>query len=206
MIKIKINPIVCSDLVKNMDDSPFEIDEVDAQILSILDEDSRLGYTQIAKILKKSHITIKKRLEELERRQIIKKYTIDIDYEKIGYDIVAIIEVSIAKGKLLEVQREIASHPNVFGVYDITGDYDSIIMVRFKSRKELSNLIKKVLSSPEVIRTNTHVALTVIKDNVDYRNMISDQKNESEIKKEDKKEMHRKEIHVNIKVDEQLRS
>ncbi|MHA1796241.1 MAG: Lrp/AsnC family transcriptional regulator, partial [Promethearchaeota archaeon] len=136
MIKIKINPIVCSDLVKNMDDSPFEIDEVDAQILSILDEDSRLGYTQIAKILKKSHITIKKRLEELERRQIIKKYTIDIDYEKIGYDIVAIIEVSIAKGKLLEVQREIASHPNVFGVYDITGDYDSIIMVRFKSRKE----------------------------------------------------------------------
>lgn len=192
-------------MVNGMDDGLFEIDELDAQILSILDQDSRLGYTQIAKMLKKSHITIKKRLEELENRKIIKKYTVDIDYEKIGYDIVAIIEVSIAKGKLLEVQREIASHPNVFGVYDITGDYDSIIMVRFKSRKELSKLIKKVLSSPDVIRTNTHIALNVIKDTVDYRNMISSETSASEQDDStDDSHNNSHDIHTHIKADEHL--
>ncbi|MCF2140850.1 MAG: Lrp/AsnC family transcriptional regulator [Candidatus Lokiarchaeota archaeon] len=189
-----------------METPTYHIDEIDEKILSILDQDSRLGYTQIAKILKKSHTTIKKRLDELERLKIIKKYTIDIDFEKIGYEIVAIIEVSIAKGKLLEVQQLIASHPNVFGVYDVTGDYDSIILMRFKSRKELSKIIKKILKSPDVIRTNTHIALTVIKDNVDFDKMIKSQKWQewSEWKEVDNNKMDPGEILTDIRVESQL--
>ncbi|MHA1521671.1 MAG: Lrp/AsnC family transcriptional regulator [Promethearchaeota archaeon] len=149
----------------------YEWDELDEQILGILSQDSRLGYTQIAKMLKKSHTTIKKRLGIMEDHKVIKNYTIDIDYEKLGYEIVAVIEASIAKGKLIYVQNQIAAHPNVFGVYDVTGDYDSIIFVRFRTRRELSHIIKKILSSEYIIRTNTHVVLNVIKDWADYSKM-----------------------------------
>ena len=151
-----------------IENNSYEWDELDEQILGVLSQDSRLGYTQIAKMLKRSHITIKKRLGILEEQKVIKHYTIDIDYEKLGYEIIAVIEASIAKGKLLYVQNQIAAHPNVFGVYDVTGDYDSIIFVRFRTRKELSNIIKKILSSEFIIRTNTHVILNVIKDWADY--------------------------------------
>ena len=149
----------------------YEWDELDEQILGILAQDSRLGYTQIAKILKKSHTTIKKRLGILEDHKVIKHYTIDIDYEKLGYEIVAVIEASIAKGKLIDVQKQIAGYPNVFGVYDVTGDYDSIIFVRFRTRKELSHIIKEILSSEYIIRTNTHVVLNIIKDWADFSRM-----------------------------------
>ena len=155
-------------MVKNGED----IDELDKQILSILSSDSTMGYTKIAEELKRSHTTIKKRIDRLEREKIIKNYTIGIDYEKLGYDIIAVIEAQISQGKLIEFEELIAKHPNVFGVFDLTGDYDSLILVRFKTRAELSDIVKSVLSSGYVIRTNTHVVLNEIKNSTDFGKII----------------------------------
>ncbi len=156
--------------------SGFDIDELDKQILSILSKDSTRGYTKIAEELKRSHTTIKKRIERLENENIIKKYTIEIDYEKLGYDIIAVIEAQVSQGKLIEFEEIIAQHPNVFGVFDVTGDYDSLILVRFKTRAELSDLIKSILSSGYVIRSNTHVVLNDIKDSTEFGKIIQFEK------------------------------
>ena len=157
----------------------FEIDELDKQILSILSKDSTMGYTKIAEILKRSHTTIKKRIDRLNDESIIKRYTIDIDYEKLGYDIIAVIEASISQGKLIEFEELIAKHPNVFGVFDVTGDYDSLILVRFKTRAELSDLIKSILASGYVIRSNTHVVLNDIKDCTEYGKIVDFEKKDT---------------------------
>jgi len=154
----------------------IDIDELDRQILSILSNNSTMGYTKIAEVLKRSHTTIKKRIDRLETNGIIKNYTIEIDYEKLGYDIIAVIETSISQGKLIEFEEIIAKHPNVFGVFDVTGDYDSLILVRFKSRAELSDLIKSILASDYVLRTNTHVVLNEIKDTTDFGKIINFEK------------------------------
>ena len=156
--------------------SGFDIDELDKQILSILSENSTKGYTKIAEELKRSHTTIKKRIDRLVDEKIIKSYTIEIDYEKLGYDIIAIIEASISQGKLIEFEEIIAKHPNVFGVFDVTGDYDSLILVRFKTRGELSDLIKSILASGYVIRSNTHVVLNDIKDSTEFGKIIQFEK------------------------------
>jgi DNA-binding Lrp family transcriptional regulator len=135
-----------------------------------------MGYTKIAEELKRSHTTIKKRIERLETEKIIKKYTIQIDYEKLGYDIIALIEAQVSQGKLIEFEEIIAHHPNVFGVFDVTGDYDSLILVRFKTRAELSDLIKSILASGYVIRSNTHVVLNDIKDSTEFGKIIQFEK------------------------------
>ncbi|MHA1111682.1 MAG: Lrp/AsnC family transcriptional regulator [Promethearchaeota archaeon] len=152
--------------------SGYDIDVLDKQILSILSKDSTRGYTKIAEELKRSHTTIKKRIDRLEKEKIIKNYTIEIDYEKLGYDIIAIIEASISQGKLIEFEEIVAKHPNVFGVFDVTGDYDSLILVRFKTRAELSDLIKSILASGYVIRSNTHIVLNDIKDSTEFGKII----------------------------------
>ncbi len=152
--------------------SGVDIDELDKQILSILSKDSTMGYTKIAEELKRSHTTIKKRIDRLEKEEIIKNYTIEIDFEKIGFDIIAVIEAQISQGKLIEFEELIAKHPNVFGVFDLTGDYDTLILVRFKTRAELSDLVKSILSSGYVIRTNTHVVLNEIKNSTDFGKII----------------------------------
>ncbi len=78
-----------------------------------------------------------------------------------------ITEITVSKGKLLEVEREIAKFPSVCTVYDITGLTDAMVIAKFKSREELSKFTKSLLALPYVERTNTHFVLTTVKE--DFR-------------------------------------
>ena len=144
----------------------IEIDELDKKILNILLEDARLSYRKIAKMLKVSPATIMNRINHLNKN-IIKKYSVLLDYEKLGYEIEVIIELRISKGKLIEVEKKIATHPNVVAVYDITGDFDAVIIARFKNRKSMDLFLKKIQTYDFVERTETKLILNMIKeDNV----------------------------------------
>ncbi len=93
-----------------------------------------------------------------------------VDFEKLGYELTAITEILVSKGKLLEMEREIAKLPGVCAVYDVTGEIDGIIVAKFKNREDLSRFTKGLLSMPFVDRANTHVVLTTVKE--DFRIQI----------------------------------
>jgi len=156
--------------MNNRDDLPIE--KVDIGILKILSEDGRIAFNRIADKLNKSPVTIKKHVQDLEQQGIIEGYGAKINFEKIGYNIIAFIEITISKGKMLEVEEKIAANPHVFGVYDITGTYDALIMARFRSRTELSAMIKDIHKSSDVERTNTHIILNVIKEGTNFTELI----------------------------------
>jgi len=139
-------------------------DQLNKQILNILLENSKLSYRQIAKKLGVSAATIMNRVKLLEEGNIIKNYTISIDYEKVGFDIEAIIEIRISKGKLIEVERKIATNPNVFAVYDVTGDFDAIILARFENRRKMDAFLKKIQTYDFVERIFTKVILNTLKE------------------------------------------
>lgn len=67
------------------------------------------------------------------------------------------------------MEREIARMKNVFAVYDITGLTDVIVLARFKKRREMSRFIKSLLGMKYVERTNTHVVLNVVKEDMRVR-------------------------------------
>ena len=140
-----------------------KIDELDKKILNLLLEDSRSSYRKISRILKVSPATIMNRINNLNK-DIIKKYSVLLDYEKIGYEIEVIIELRISKGELIEVEKKIATHPNVVAVYDITGDYDAVIIAKFKNRKTMDSFLKKIQSYDFVERTFTKFVLHTIKE------------------------------------------
>ncbi|MFX0138739.1 MAG: Lrp/AsnC family transcriptional regulator [Candidatus Hodarchaeota archaeon] len=148
------------------------IEQMDLDILGILSKDGRSSHRSIGVKLDKSHLTIKKHIDELEDYGIINGYIANIDYEKLGYDIIAIIELTISKGKMIDEEKKIAQIPNVFAVYDITGEFDALILARFKNREDLSKMIKKIHTSPYVERTNTHLVLNIIKDTSSLADLI----------------------------------
>ncbi len=149
-----------------------KVEKLDLDILKILSRDGRSSHRSMAKDLVKSHLTIKNHVDDLEKNGIIKGYSANIDLEKLGYDIIAIIELTISKGKMMEVEREIAQKPNIFGVYDVTGKYDAIIIARFRARSELSQMVKIINKSEYVIRTNTHLVLNVIKERATLADLL----------------------------------
>lgn len=145
----------------------MQVDETDVKILKALTEDARLSSRQIAKQCDVSVGTALSRIRKMEEEGIIKGYTALLDQEKLGYELTVMTEMTVSKGRLLEVENEIARMPNVCCVYDLTGLADAAIIAKFKNREELSRFTKRLLSLPYVERTNTHVVLTTIKE--DFR-------------------------------------
>ncbi|MGV9172445.1 MAG: Lrp/AsnC family transcriptional regulator [Promethearchaeia archaeon] len=165
-----------------VDDHFSDIDDIDVEILKLLSKDARKSYRQIERDLKdfvKSPITVKKHVESLQEKGIIRDYGATIDYERLGFDINAMIEITISKGKMIEVEKDIAQDPNVFGVLDLTGEYDAIILARFRSRTDLSDMVKKINSFEYVIRTNTHLILNVIKEGTNFSKLMEKEKEKS---------------------------
>jgi DNA-binding Lrp family transcriptional regulator len=143
------------------------MDEIDVKILKKLLSDARMSYRKVAEEIGVSPPTVLARVEKLENDGIIRSYSTLLDHEKLGYDMTAIIEITATKGKIAELERQIAKFPNVCAVYDITGLTDMVVVAKFKNRKELSNFVKKDISLPYVERTNTHVVLITVKE--DFR-------------------------------------
>jgi DNA-binding Lrp family transcriptional regulator len=149
-----------------------QLDEVDKAILRELISNARLSFREIARRIGVSTATVANKVRRMEEEGVIRGYTAIVDAEKLGYDIVAVIEVVISKGKVANVEEEIAKAPNVQAVYDVTGESDAMIVARFKSRAELSNFVKKLLSMEYVERTITHVVLNVKKEELFSRLLV----------------------------------
>jgi DNA-binding Lrp family transcriptional regulator len=145
----------------------MHLDETDVEILKALTLDARLSSRQIAKQCGVSIGTVLSRIKRMENEGIIRGYSALLDHEKLGYELTVVSEITVSKGRLLEVENEIARLPNVCCVYDVTGLIDAIIVAKFKNREELGKFTKRLLTIPYVERTNTHVVLTSIKE--DFR-------------------------------------
>lgn len=143
----------------------MELNEIDNKILKALLEDARFSSRQIAKTVGVSVGTVLSRIKKMEDDGLIKGYSVILDHEKLGYELTVITEITVAKGKLVETETEVAKIPNVCSVYDVTGLTDAVIVAKFKSREDLGAFTKKLLNLPYVERTNTHVVLTTVKEN-----------------------------------------
>jgi Lrp/AsnC family transcriptional regulator, regulator for asnA, asnC and gidA len=140
------------------------LNNVDFRILGLLQQDSRLSFNKIASKLDISVGTAFNRIKNLEKKGVLKGYTIILDSDKIGYSLTALILIQTEGGHLSEIEREISKAANVIAVYDITGDYDAAMITKFKDRTSLSVFIKNLMAIPHVKRTVTSVVLDVIKE------------------------------------------
>ncbi|MGQ9460954.1 MAG: Lrp/AsnC family transcriptional regulator [Candidatus Bathyarchaeaceae archaeon] len=145
----------------------MELDETDVKILRMLLSDARLSSRQIARKTGVSVGTVLSRMKKMEQEGIIKEYSVVVDHEKLGYELTVVIEITVSKGRLFEMAKEIAKVSKVCCVYNVTGLTDAMVIAKFKNREELSNFTKYLLALPYVERTNTHVVLTTLKE--DFR-------------------------------------
>ena len=147
------------------------LDDVDVGIIKLLQEDSRLSFNKIAGRLGISVGTAFNRIKNLEERGVLTGYTVLVDPFKLGLTMTAIVLIQAEGTHLVKVEEEIAEMGSVVSVYDITGDYDVAVIVRFRDRTGLNAFIKKLLAMPYVKRTVTNVVLNVVKE--DFRASLS---------------------------------
>ena len=127
-------------------------------------EDARISQRGLAKRVGVAQGTITNRLRRLEGMGVIKGYTVLLDAESIGWTMTVITGLTIQKGSMIDVQQQIAADPRVFAVYDVTGDYDSMVLARVRGRKDLDDLTKTVFTLQGVQRSFTQVVLNTVKE------------------------------------------
>ncbi len=140
------------------------LDDIDKKIIKVLENDARTSLRKISELVDVSLGTVSNRVKRMEKNGVIKGYSVILDPDKIGWELNVVIGLRIQKGRLIEIQERIAKDSRVHGVYDVTGDFDSMVIARAKNRKDLDDLSKNVLSIDGVERSITHLVLNTVKE------------------------------------------
>jgi DNA-binding Lrp family transcriptional regulator len=104
------------------------------------------------------------RVNEMMEEGIIKGFIPEVDSRKLGFGITALIGVSATGPSLIDVEKEISKNENVLGVYDVTGNFDVIILAKFRNTEDLDKFIKSLQKIERIQRTETFVVLNTIKE------------------------------------------
>ena len=138
--------------------------EIDKKIINLLLKDGRIKYREIANKLNISTSTAFNKLKKLSDNSTIERVVpvINDKITQLSYEV--IISILVKAGHLSDVEKEIAHLKNVCAVYDVTGEWDAIIIAKFKTREEMDSFVKKLRKVPNVIRTNTSFVLNKVKE------------------------------------------
>lgn len=138
------------------------LDEQDRRLLKELTLDGRASHRDLAERTGFSLATVNRRIRALESAGVIRGYSALIEPEAAGWTLTAVIGLRIDKGHVRTVHEKISTDPRIFGVYDVTGEWDGLVLVRLRGREDLDDLVKTTLSLPHIQRTNTMVVLKTV--------------------------------------------
>ena len=140
------------------------LDETDRRIISVLQKDARASMRSIAEQAGVSLGTVSNRVRRLEEAKVIRGYSVQLDPELSGWELTVVIGLRIQKGRLIEIQEKIAKDNRGYGAYDVTGEFDSMIIARARDRRDLDDLSKNVISIDGVESSVTHLVLNTVKE------------------------------------------
>ena len=140
------------------------IDELDKKILKALNKNARMSFRKLAKEIKISPTTFYNKIKKLENSGVLKGYIPLIDTFSVGFNLMAVIGLRVRQEKDIEVQEAISKFPQIGAIYEVTGDWDLILICYFREQKDLTDFIKKKLPLKNIERAITHIVLDVVKE------------------------------------------
>jgi DNA-binding Lrp family transcriptional regulator len=140
------------------------IDQTDIELLSTLQENSHQSCRQLAKKIDVSSPIASERVKILESKGLLKGYTAVLDHTKIGYGLTVILFIQAEANYVKDLANELSQITNVITVYEITGDFDIVAVVKLRDRANLNVLIKDLMVTPHIKKIATDIALNVVKE------------------------------------------
>ncbi|HZU15311.1 MAG TPA: Lrp/AsnC family transcriptional regulator [Candidatus Dormibacteraeota bacterium] len=137
------------------------LDDVDRRLLALLAEDARRSYAELAERVGLSPPSVHARVRKLERRGVIRRYTIETDPEQLGHRVAALIAVQQQPGYHWErLEAAFREMPAVEAAYSVTGEDTYVLLVRVASPADLEDLLRNINSLEGVARTRTSLILS----------------------------------------------
>ena len=147
--------------------------DLDRQLIEVLREDARLSIRALAKRLSVSQSTVAKRLDALLDDGVITGFVPTLDYRKLGFRLVAITKIKARGEALPTIVEALSNDRHLSHVYEITGEFDVLVIGRFRDENEMNREIKRLLSQPGIEGTNTSIVLSTAKEGGDIELTLS---------------------------------
>jgi Lrp/AsnC family transcriptional regulator for asnA, asnC and gidA len=122
-----------------------------------------MSFLKIAKTLGVSEAAVRKKVKKLESEGVIKKYTIEVDPKKIGFEINALIGIDTKPEHYIPALGELKEIKEVVSLYSSSGDHMILIECWFKDSRELTEFIKKLNTIKGVTKICPAIILEKIK-------------------------------------------
>jgi Lrp/AsnC family leucine-responsive transcriptional regulator len=133
------------------------LDSSGQQLLKALQENARLSYSELGRLVGLSTPAVSERIQRLEEAGVIKGYTAEVDAEKIGYPLMVFMRLHTPPERYPRVLALADSLPEVLEVYHVTGEEAFILKLAVPSVSRLEELIKEL--SP-FGKTSTSIVLS----------------------------------------------
>ncbi len=142
-------------------------DKIDLAILREIQHNSRISNSELARRINLSQPATHTRLKRLETLGVVRQHVSLLDYDKLGLDMICFIHIRLqahSEASLDHFQKAIQVMPEVLECYHLTGQFDYILKVVLRNRRELEKFLRaKVVSRREINQISTSVVLSEIK-------------------------------------------
>lgn len=150
-----------------MPSSP-KLDKVDFKILDILQHEGRISNAELARRIELSQPATHARLKRLEQSGVIQAYFALLNRELLGFEMLCFVHVILERHHTEQVTAfhdTVIHMPEVLECYHVTGDYDYLLKVVLRHRRDLEDfLVEKLSGINGVGRVHTSVVLREVKE------------------------------------------
>lgn len=131
----------------------MSLDVLDMKIIQYLTDDARTTYRSMAGEAGVSEATIKNRIDRMMEEGVITKFTVMLDYHKLGRAIKSFIGLRVQPAKLHEIVDHMRAHPDVHVLYRTSGDVDLLFEVIFEKMEDLNTFLETELALDGIVGT-----------------------------------------------------
>jgi Lrp/AsnC family transcriptional regulator, regulator for asnA, asnC and gidA len=136
------------------------IDDLDLKILSELAQDASISVPKLSKKISVNASVVYSRIKRLVKRGLIKKFTIVINDEALGFGVKALTGINMDSKLRDNVLNELFKIPEVREVAEVTGRFDILVTMTSRSLDEMHQLISEKVGRIEGIqRTETFIEM-----------------------------------------------
>ena len=149
-------------------------ENLDSKLVNALLGDGRASLRSLAEELDVSVTTVSNHLSDLEEEGVIEGYTPKVNYDALGYDVTAVIQLKVEGHALPEITESLKEHRQMTSVYEVTGDYDVVAVGKFEDTDGMNEQIKTLLTDPDIKESNTSVVLNSVSENEQFELELED--------------------------------
>jgi DNA-binding Lrp family transcriptional regulator len=144
-------------------------EHLDARLVNELLADGRASLRSLAEELDVSVTTVSNHLSDLEEAGVIEGYAPTVDYDALGYDVTAVIQLKVEGDALPAVTERLRAEDRMVSVYEVTGEFDVIAVAKFRDTDGMNDQIKALLTDDDVKESNTAVVLNAVTEGRQFR-------------------------------------